>query len=262
MINKISRRAHKQAGFILTIEAVLIFTILGIGLFVGIIAVRDALFKYSLSQQDQDFYVFDSSDPVIVIGKVAGFDEHEAPLVPFIDYAARTDVNGNLLNFRALIGVRDDRFTSRQPIFYSGASCTGDPCIAGPSTEASYNIGIDDIPSTGGVGYLNALQGISYGIGIGNAGEIKGRLYRQSLNACTTNLVSAWDSQRVVTGSPCIAITATGGNPAGFFEAESVERGVGENVLDPLTPVFYTNMISTPSTTYTAIPPGDENTTF
>jgi len=260
--NRVSRHTHKQAGFVLTIEAVLIFTILGIGLFVGIIAVRDAWFKYSFSQQDQEFYVFDSSDPVIVIGKVAGFDEHEAPLVPFIDYGARTDINGNLLNFRALIGVRDDRFTSRQPIFYSGASCTGTPCIAGPSAEASYNTGIDDIPSTGGVGYLNALQGITYGIGSGDAGAIKGRLYRQSLNACAANLVSAWDSQRVVTGSPCIAITATGPNPAGFFEAESVDHGAGQNVLDPLTPVFYTNMISTPSTTYSAIPPGAENTTF
>ena len=74
--------------------------------------------------------------------KVAAFDVHETPIVTFVDYGARVDGSGNELNFRALIGVRDDRFTSRQPIFYSNASCTTDPCIAGPSVEL-YNIGID-----------------------------------------------------------------------------------------------------------------------
>ena len=58
MIKRISKRIQKQDGFVLTIEALLIFTILGIGLFVGLVALRDAVFKYKLSQQDQDFYVF------------------------------------------------------------------------------------------------------------------------------------------------------------------------------------------------------------
>lgn len=264
MINRISKRVHKQAGFVLTIEAVLIFSILGIGLVVGLVAVRDAVFKYKLSQQDQDFYVFDSSDPAKVIGKVMSFDEHEAPLVPFIDYGARTDIDGNPINHRALVGVRDDRFTSRQPIFYSGASCTGNPCIAEPSGEASYNIGIDGIATTGGVGYLYALQGVSYGIGAGIAGAVQGRLYRQTTVACGGgNLVSAWDSQRVVLGSPCIAITPTG--PGGFFIAEEVLRGPAPNdvnVLNDLVAPFYTNMIGTPSTTYIPVLPGTENTTY
>lgn len=256
----ILKSSRKQAGYILTIEAVLVFTILGIGLFVGFAAVRDAIFKYKLSQQDQSFYVLDNGDPAIVIGKVMSFDEHEAPLVPFIDYGARTDVNGDPVNHRALIGIRDDRFTSRQPVFYSLASCTGNPCIAEAGVEESYNTGIDNIAGSGGVSYLYGLQGVSYGIGAGDGGAIKGRLFRQSTQACESNLVSAWDSQRVVTGSPCIAVTPTG--PAGFFIAESVERIPGENVLDPLNSPFYTNMISTPSTTYVAIPAGDENTTF
>ncbi len=258
-----SKRFRKQAGFILTLEAVLLATVLGIGLFVGIVAVRDALFKYKLSKQDQDFYVFDSSDPAIVIGKVASFDEHEAPLVPFIDYGVRTDTNGNPINHRALIGIRDDRFTSRQPVFYSGPSCTGDPCIAAPSNELAYNTGVDGLAGTGGVGYLYGLQGISYGIGsvAGDPGAVKGQLYRQSTQFCGSILQSAWDSQRVVTGTPCITISPTIG-PAGFFVAEPVERSDGLNVLDPLNSPFYTNMISTPSTTYTAVPPADENTTF
>lgn len=262
MKKTVSNRPLKQAGFVLTIEAVLIATILGIGLFVGIVAVRDAIFKYKLSQQDQDFYVFDSTDPAIVIGKVSHFDEHEAPVVPFIDYGVRTDANGNPINHRALIGVRDDRFTSRQPIFYSGPACTGTPCIAGPSNEAAYNTGVDGIDETGGVGYLYGLQGITYGIGAGVAGALKGRLYRQSTQACGAgNFSSFWDSQRVVTGAPCVNLAAAAGT-AGFFLAEQVERTPGENVLDPLTPRFYTNMVPTPSTTYQSVPPADENTTF
>ena len=258
MIKRLSMRVHNQSGFILTIEAVLIFTILGIGLFVGIVAVRDAWFKYALSQQDQSFYVFDSSDPVIVIGKVAGFDEHEAPLVPFIDYDVSFN-GGDPVNHRALIGVRDDRFTSRQPVFYSLPNCTGSICISGAGIESSYNRGVDNIAATGGIGYLYALQGVSYAIGAGDGGAIKGRLYRQTAAACGVALQSAWDSQRVVAGSPCISVAV---GPAGFFTAQSVDRGPGENVLDPLTAGFYTNMISTPSTTYTAVLPGDENTSF
>jgi len=266
VIKKISKRINRQDGFVLTIEALLIFTILGIGLFVGLVALRDAVFKYKLSQQDQDFYVFDSSaPPAKVIGKVAGFDEHEAPLVPFIDYGARTDGNGDPINFRALIGVRDDRFTSRQPIFYSGAACDGTACIAGPSAEASYNTGIDDATTTGGVSYLNALQGITYGIGAGTGAvnsptDIRGWLYRQKIDACSAaNLNSIWDSQRVVPLRPCVTI-APSISANGFFDAEAVVgAGVAAaNVLAPLTPPFYTNMISTPSTTYLSIPATSE----
>jgi len=249
---------------VLTIEAVLILTILGIGLFVGLVAVRDAIFKYKLSQQDHDFYVFDSSDPAIVIGKALGFDEHEAALVAFIDYGARTDANGDPVNHRALIGVRDDRFTSRQPIFYTGPSCTGDPCIAGPSDEGAYNIGVDNVATTGAVGYLYALQGVTYGIGVGRTDDPAtlninesyiGRLYRQDVGVCGA-VQSAWYSQRVVTADPCQSPLPV--NPVGLYPAVSVDRAVNENVLDPLTAPFYTNMISTPSTTYISVPPDGE----
>ncbi|GEM_PF-1228270 len=249
MIKNRRQPLPRQSGFILTIEAVLIMTILGIGLFVGLIAVRDALFKQTLSQQGQDFYVFDSSVSPVILGKVAAFDVHETPIVTFVDYGARVDGSGNELNFRALIGVRDDRFTSRQPIFYSNASCTTDPCIAGPSVEL-YNIGIDGVVETGSVGYLNALQDITYAIGAGdpavNSG-VKGRLLRQTSTACTVTATHAWISQRVVAGSPCTDIADIDLNVTGFWQAESVDYPAGTNVLDSLTPPFYTNMVGKPS---------------
>lgn len=244
---------RKQAGFVLTLEMILVITILGIGIIVGVVAVRDALFKKALSIQNENFYVFDSTQPdSIAIGKVWSFDEHEAPIVPFIDY----DPLGNGANFRALVGVRDDRFTSRQPIFYTGALCTGDPCIAGPSSEV-YNFGIDNIETTGGVGYVYALQGITYGIGVGAGGAVKGRLYRQVPGPASCTAQSVWESQRVVDliPSPCSNLPAP---LSGLYPALSVDHPTGGNVLDPLVPPFFTNMTGTPSTTYFRVPADGE----
>ncbi len=53
-----------QDGFILTLELILIISILGIGLFVGFSAIRDALFKYYTSQSSGDVYVSDANGTV------------------------------------------------------------------------------------------------------------------------------------------------------------------------------------------------------
>lgn len=245
-------RKPRQAGFVISLEAVIIATILGIGLIVGIVAVRDALFRKAASIQNMNFYVFDSTaTESIAIGKVISFDEHEAPWVPFIDY----DPLGDGRNHRALIGVRDDRFTSRQPIFYTAAACTGNPCIAEAGEEAPYNFGVDDIATTGAVGYLYALQGLSYGIGAGDGGAVKGRLYREGLGACGP-VVSAWDSQRVVSGSPCITVAGVGA----LVNADSVDTPTGVNVLDILVPPFWINEVATPPLLTPRAPSTDENT--
>lgn len=255
-----SSSSIRQAGFVISLEAVIIATILGIGLIVGIVAVRDALFRKALSIRNMNFYVFDSTpDESIAIGKVISFDEHEAPWVPFIDY----DPLGDGRNHRALIGVRDDRFTSRQPIFYTGAACTGNPCIAEAGEEAPYNFGVDGIATTGAVGYLYALQGLSYGIGAGPADDagtpfdetLVGRLYRQGVGACGP-VVSAWDSQRVVTGSPCITVSGV----APLVNAVSVDSPAGGNVLDVLVPPFWINEVATPPLLTPRAPSTDENT--
>ena len=79
------RRARGQAGFVITLELVLIFTILGIGLLVGLVAIRNALFKWFVNKQAQTVWVYDSSDPAKVLGPVRDFDEHEAPRLFYID---------------------------------------------------------------------------------------------------------------------------------------------------------------------------------
>jgi len=224
------RRARGQAGFVITLELVLIFTILGIGLLVGLVAIRNALFKWWVNKQAQTVWVYDSSSPAKVLGPVRDFDEHEAPRLFFIDRNVTwQDSLGDpfTANFRAFIGVRDDRFTGRQRIFYTDPSCAGTPCIQGSGREdadaylygtvedlSSPPIEIGRVNKAGGVGYLYPLQqGPSYGIGADvdqtfNGIRLPGTLYRESAAICDTSTIeSAWVSQEVVTGEPCEPFT-------------------------------------------------------
>ena len=193
-------RAKQQAGFIITIELMLIITILGIGLLVGVVAIRDALFKHYVNKQSQEIYVSDANNRLL--GKAIGFDEHEAPLIPYIDRTMLpASPNPVHKNYRALIGVRDDRFTSREPVYYSEANCSGTPCIKTPSNEDADNKGVDGIKTSGAVSYLYALQGApTYAIGNSNNGQ--GFLYRQSSQSCPL-VASRYISQKVISGQPC-----------------------------------------------------------
>lgn len=197
---------NKQGGFVLTIELVLITTILVIGSFVGIAAIRDALFIKKLKQQDRTIVVSDSNNKVL--GEVFTLDEHDAPQLFYID---RT-MPDTEKNYRALIGVRDDRFTSREPIYYTGLNCTGEPCIKPTSSESLDSSGVSRLPNTGAVSYFQALQGSpNYAIGRSSNG-IPGFLYRETIAACPipeiiagvgSPIGSRYISQKVVTGEPC-----------------------------------------------------------
>lgn len=206
-----SVRAHKQSGFVLTIELILIVTILLIGSFVGIVAIRDALIKRYVNQQSQSVTVADSNG--LLLGKAIGFDEHEAPRLFYIDRTiAPAAPDPAHRNYRALLAVRDDRFTSREPVYYEGENCTGTPCIKKPSDEASDSTGTTGITGTGAVGYLYGLQNINgptYAIGKSPDG-IQGYLYRSTENVCSVapeNLKSRYLSQMVIRESPCEPFT-------------------------------------------------------
>ncbi len=198
------RAISNQSGFIITLELVLVMTILGIGLIVGIVAIRDAVFKYSVKKQSEAVYVIDQDGTVL--GKAVAFDEHESPIIPYIDRSVPPLApDPDHYNYRALIGVRDDRFTSRQRIFYTEDNCSlGSECIAPAGAESADNMGIDLLPGTGGVGYLYATQGgPSYAVGASSAG-VTGWLFRETASACSSNTIkSVWSSQAVVSGSPC-----------------------------------------------------------
>ena len=205
MINNISTRLRKQAGFVLTIELILITTILIIGSFVGISAVRNALVKSQVAQQNRDITVADSNG--VKLGKMLSLNEHETPIVPFIDGGvAPLAPDPAHKNYRAILGVRDDRFTSREPVYYDSPNCTGNPCIKGISDETSDNRGVDNIDASGAVSYLHALQGgPNYAIGRSN-NAVTGYLFRSTPQQCPVNISqieSRYLSQKVVSGMPC-----------------------------------------------------------
>ena len=197
----IPNRPSRQAGFILTMELMIILTVLGIGLLVGFFAVREALFKYFVTEQSKAVYITDANGTNM--GEAIGFDEHEAPLLVYVDRSLDE-------NYRALIGVRDDRFSSREPVYYTLPNCAGDPCMKRPSQESVDNQGVDLIPGSGAVSYLYALQqGPTYAIGAGPSGDrIKGSLFRAGTESCDVDDITAsqgsrWVSQKVEAGEPC-----------------------------------------------------------
>lgn len=248
------RRAEGERGFIITLELVLIFTILGIGLLVGIVAIRNALFVWWQKKQSHTVWVYDSTpapNGPIVLGPARDFDEHEAPRLFFVDRSFSAldpagdpppigvDAAWQGRNFRAFIGVRDDRFTSRHRIFYEnsldcGVTSTGgavQACIVAAGLEVGDNLAIGkvqvsvldgtggvsssgtaEISDAGGIGYLYPLQqGPSYGIGrdLDDLTGLPGTLYRETTTSCTpANVRSRWTSQTVTGGLPCEPLPA------------------------------------------------------
>ncbi|MEN8634156.1 hypothetical protein ABFV74_00270 [Pseudoalteromonas distincta] len=190
-------KKHYQQGYILTIELILIITILIIGSIGGVILVRDALIKRHQTKVDNQITVVDANNRPL--GIAVSFDEHQAPLIFYTDRGANN-------TYRALIGIRDDRFTSREAVYYDAPNCQGNPCLKGLSDEASDSQGVSNLNNTGNVSYINALQqGPNYAIGqLGNT--VIGQLLRSTPQQCPANseqILSRYVSQKVVTGSPC-----------------------------------------------------------
>ncbi|MBH0048500.1 hypothetical protein [Pseudoalteromonas sp. SWYJZ19] len=190
-------KKHYQHGYILTIELILIITILIIGSIGGVILVRDALIKRHQTKVDNQITVVDANNRPL--GIAVSFDEHQAPLIFYTDRGANN-------TYRALIGIRDDRFTSREAVYYDAPNCQGNPCLKGLSDEATDSQGVSKLNNTGNVSYINALQqGSNYAIGqLGNT--VIGQLLRSTPQQCPANseqILSRYVSQKVVTGSPC-----------------------------------------------------------
>lgn len=190
-----------QGGFVITVELLLLTSILVLGSLVGIVAIRDALVKRYVSQQSQKAIVVDAQGKLL--GEAVDFDEHDAPRLFYID-------RSQARSYRTLIGIRDDRFTSREPLYYAGNSCEGEPCIKTVSDESSDNSGVDGVSGSGSVSYFNALQGQpNYAVGQGASG-LPGALYRETAQSCpieAADIGSRWISQKVVAGEPCEALS-------------------------------------------------------
>jgi hypothetical protein len=183
------RRRQHAAGFIITLELILIFTILVIGTLVGVIAVRNALFKLAQAKAQFEVVIGDSSDPQLLVQPV-NYDLCEAPQILVKDPE---------FGLFALVGVRPERFVSRDRVYFTSDDCT----LGGGATAYVATPNDSSLP----VGYLNALQGETYAVGppadwetpgcvFGAGGCDVGQLYRATATAATggTTINSVWTS--------------------------------------------------------------------
>jgi hypothetical protein len=263
--SRVIKNIRHQSGFILSMEAVLLFTILGIGLLFGVSLLRNSLIKYYFNQVNTRFFVADSHASPILIGDVVGFDEHETPLVVFTDYNSATNMLPGSFNYRTLIGIRDDRFTTRQPLLYSDTSCGVPACIAARSSELANGLIASAAKSSGTISYLNAMQGTNaptYAVGR-KLSEFSDKdfLYRSTGNACGVSLQSMWVSQTVGDNSQsCVAVSLSGSDLDNFKSVESVQMPDGlNNVLVNLTFPNLINMVENPLVDFSYTTPTGES---
>lgn len=249
-------RSRNQRGFVITLELILILTILVFGTLVGVIAVRNGLLSLLENKIASTLFVKDGATPPLLI-KPISFDLCEAPqfLCP--------DPDNGLF---ALLGIRPNRFVSRDRVYFTTTDCTGTAYLATPGD------------STLPVGYLNALQGVSYAAGPPDGGSPAGRLYRSTATpAGAVTIQSVWTSLNpdcyllsngndpVVYSSPTpllcenLVTTASTFSASGrsLLVAEEVLDAGGDNVLEPYTTLFSVMAPVAPTITYTpAVPEG------
>ena len=145
-------RRQRQAGFVITVELLLIFTVVVIAVVVALAAVRNALLDSGVFLRRP--LVFDSSATPRLVGKVLDLDDSEAARV------LRRDPNNGL---PVLLGVRVDRFASHTPIFYALDGCLGAAYVHDPSSFGA----VLDPEVEERFGFFDELQGVVYAVGAG-----------------------------------------------------------------------------------------------
>ncbi len=233
------RESTAPKGFIISLELILIFTILVIGTLVGVIAVRNALFRLAAVKSQYQTIIEDSTVPDPLRLRPVSFDLCEAPQVLCFDPATRLS---------ALVGVRPDRFVSRDQVYFTAPNCAGSAYLAIPGDAT--------LP----VGYRNALQGVSYGVGPPSVTSLAGRLFRSDNAAgpMAPTILSRW-----VSLAPDCAAAATLCDNFGpvvltlLPAVEVLDATATDNLLAAFTPPF--TVLPAPLPTVTFTPPVPEN---
>ncbi len=216
------RGTGSDSGYILTLVLVLVFTTLVIGSLVGLAALRNGLFIRS-----QTLVIEDSAATPLVVGRASEFDLCDAPQVLCRDTGftpADFTTPGPTEGLFALVGVRPDRLVSRDRIYYTGLDCTipaGETAYIAPPAVASTTPALP-------VGYLNALEAVSYGVGAPATWPADmatfgpGLLYRSDGTTLETPAIqSVWTSL----APDCAAPGCVAGSTLAQLEAGSVTVG-------------------------------------
>lgn len=238
------RRLSSQSGFIITVEALFLFTIVVLAVVVALAGLRNALIDSGLVLRPT--LVFDSSAPDrILVGKVVDFDDSETPRF------LRRDPNTGLT---VLLGARVDRFTSHEPVFYSVAGCVGAAYVIAPSAFGPAPGSLADVERLEGrVGSFNRMRGAVYAIGFSplTVGPVSpygtGLLFRDdpatapALTSVASAFVSSWDHTDAAPGdpdplNPCRSLVDV---VPGLVPALPVtDPAISANLLAPFIPPF------------------------
>lgn len=210
------RSPQKEFGYVISIMLVMLFSVVGVGLLFGMAPLRDAYLKREQFQNSIDLQILYDNDGSpgglsTILGRAAILDEHETPLLAFSDF--NQSYAGTSVNYRVLIGVRDDRFTSRQQIYYTTDNCTtqvstgniGDiACIMVPGSEdgGAFASPSYQLATQAGVSIGSGFPQKSYGVGRKEDNidptdyGLPGWLWRQTNSDCDASSIrSRWNSK-------------------------------------------------------------------
>ena len=202
----------RSAGFVITLEFLLIMALFVVPVMLGLIMVGRKLYTLYLNQREFNdmpysrAVVWDTTNlgpapPPKVVGPVVGYDQFEAPLVIFRDDTTKGGV---------VLGVRRDRFTSYGQVFYNGANCAGTAYVR--AWNAAVGTGaVAPLYLYPPVGFAYQLQGVSYAMGKDNI------LYSSPDTPPLVPLLalSVWKSQDISPlgggppGPPCFPVAVT-----------------------------------------------------
>lgn len=188
---------NKAAGFIVSLEFLLVLVVVVFPLMLGMFLIGRKLVTLALTELN--LIELPLSRPVVwdstgapnnkPVGAVIGYDQFQAPLVLYRD-ATGTGTPG------VLLGVRPNRFTTVAEVYYDEDGCPEDGGASGRTYMRS------DATSYLDSDFFSPVNKAAYGVGNGNV------LWRRSSSAVTVVLESYWVSQDTNDESPASSATA------------------------------------------------------
>lgn len=185
-------RRRGSAGFILTLELLILLTIFGVVAIFAMVLIQQHFVNEAGDYFGHNIFIYDSKMPAgssVLVGRAVSFNALEAPQ---IIYRVPTPTPP----LAALLGVRAANFTTRPSVFYDNANCTGASWMLDPANPVSGTVGE--------VSDLYSLQGTAFAIGV--SGTDQNVLYRSTPGAPPgATPQSRWVSERYSANCQAVA---------------------------------------------------------
>ncbi len=178
-----SVRRRGSAGFILTLELLILLTIFGVVAIFALVLIQQHFVNQAGDYFGRTIFIYDSKQPAgssVLIGRAVSFNALEAPQIIY-----RVPTSNPPL--AALLAVRAANFTTRPSVFYDNPNCTGGSWMLDPANPVSGTVGE--------VSDLYSLQGTAFAIGL--SGVDQNVLFRSTPGAApVATPQSRWVSER------------------------------------------------------------------